>query len=231
MLCWSNPKKSLASCIIQSSNFNRSNARQHLINRHDPSEVPDIHTQDTYSISNAATMKSTGTPSLRQNKMTKYSDESLAKVSPAVGCSLLYKFFNDCNIAIHQANNKHLKKFIDFLVENGNQLKSRKSELYFSRYKYKKMETQSFSYFVLAVRNIMMFCRQFYKDKFKVNDTPFLMVSHDGWDSKDNDMLGVSIHICVPTYWKVLNIAVGLKRVKSKKSKDTVEAIKLILNR
>jgi hypothetical protein len=230
MLCWVNPKKSLANAVLQSTNFNRSNANQHLITRHDASEVPDLFSQDISNYSNSTSKKSGGN-SLRQNKMTKYTDESLAKVSPTIGQSLLYKFFNDCNIAIHQANNKNLKQFIDYLLDNGNQLKTKRSECYFSRYKYKKMENQSFSYFIVAVKNIMSYCRGYYKEKFKVSETPFLMVSHDGWDSKDNDMLGVSIHVCVPVYWKVMNIAIGLKRVTSKKSKDTVEAIKVILKR
>ena len=229
-LCWVNPKKSLAGSILQSSKFNRSNANHHLMTQHKKEEVPDLHHQDISTVTNSVSQK-TGRSSMKQKKITMYSDDTLTKVSPGVGLSLLYQFFNDANIAIHQASNKNLRAFTDFLIDNGNQLKTKKSECYFSRYKYKKMESQSFSYFVVAIRNIMSFCRGFYKEKFKVNDTPFLMVSHDGWDSKDNDMLGVSIHICIPTYWKVLNIAVGLKRVTSKKSKDTVEAIKVILNR
>lgn len=199
--------------------------------QHKPEEVPDLYpqAQDFSTITNSVSQKS-GPSSFKQKKMTKYTDDT-TKVSPAIGLSLLYQFFNDANIAIKQASNKHLRAFTDFLIDNGNQLKGKKSECYFTRYKYKKMESESFSYFVVAVRNIMNFCRGYYKEKFKVDDTPFLMVSHDGWDSKDNDMLGVSIHICVPSYWKVLNIAIGLKRVTSKKSKDTVEAIKVILNR
>ena len=223
-----NPKKTLASSVLQSTNFNRSNANNHLLRQHEEKEVPDLHANDISTITNSTNLKSAPS-SLRQNKMTKYTTDD--KVDPTVGLTLLYKFFNDANIAIHQASNKNLKAFTDFLIDNSNQLKTKKSECYFSRYKCKKMENNSFTYFVVAVRNIMSFCRGYYKEKFKVNDTPFLMVSHDGWDSKDNDMLGVSIHVCVPTYWKVLNIAVGLKRVTSKKSKDTVDAIKVILNR
>jgi hypothetical protein len=59
----------------------------------------------------------------------------------------------------------------------------------------------------------------------------FICVSHDGWDSKDNDVLGVSIHFIIPVYWQVVNLAIGLKRTLNKKSNDLSNEAKKILNR
>jgi hypothetical protein len=225
MICWNNPKKNLASAVLVTKNYNRSNLNGHLLRCHAQSEVPDMYS-DISTITKSVSLSST---SLTQKKITNYGNDD--QVTPSIGLSYLYNFFNEANIAINQANNKNLKAFIDFLIDNGNQMKLRKEDCYFTRYKYKKLELESFKFFLHSVRNVINFCRGYYKEKLKVDNTPFLMVSHDGWDSKDNDMLGVSIHLCVPKYWMVLNIAVGLKRVTSKKSKATVEAIKVILNR
>jgi hypothetical protein len=60
---------------------------------------------------------------------------------------------------------------------------------------------------------------------------PFISVSHDGWDSKDNDVLGVSIHFIVPEDWVRVSLAVGLRRVLSKTSSNTVMEINKMLHR
>ena len=60
---------------------------------------------------------------------------------------------------------------------------------------------------------------------------PFITVSHDGWDSKDNDILGVSIHFVVPQHWKMVSLAIGLRRIYSKSSQAVVDAITNILLR
>ena len=125
-LCWVNPKKSLASCILQSSKFNRSNALVHLLKQHEPHEVPDLHHADISTVTNSVSQKTGRDSSMKQKKMTMYSDDTLCKASPAIGLSLLYQFFNDANIAIHQASNKNLRAFTDFLIDNGNQFKSKK---------------------------------------------------------------------------------------------------------
>jgi len=39
--------------------------------------------------------------------------------------------------------------------------------------------------------------------------TPFITVGHDGWDSKDMDMLGVSIHFTDIANGRKENIAIG----------------------
>ena len=68
---------------------------------------------------------------MKQKKMTMYSDDTLSKVNPGIGISLLYQFFNDANIAIHQASNNNLRAFTDFLIDNSNQLKNKKIRMLF----------------------------------------------------------------------------------------------------
>jgi hypothetical protein len=143
----------------------------------------------------------------------------------------LYHFFNDANIAISQSNNIYFKKYIDYIIENGNYFKNKNHELYFTRHKYKKQESITFSNFIHNVTNIINFCKTYYKKETNSNEMFFVNVSHDGWDSKDNDVLGVSIHFIIPEYWVVVNIAIGLERITSKKSKDVSDAVTRILNR
>ena len=84
--------------------------------------------------------------------------------------------------------------------------------------------------FVSSLKELVNYSRAYYLQKLNKH-VPFLCVSHDGWDSLDHDVLGVSLHFIVPVYWKVINVAVGLKRIRSKKSVDTSNVILLILKR
>jgi hypothetical protein len=64
--------------------------------------------------------------------------------------------------------------------------------------------------------------------KLNTSCTPFLYVSHDGWDSKDNDLLGVSLHFIVPVYWVTVN-AIGLKRIYQETSENIPNVIRSVL--
>jgi hypothetical protein len=111
-------------------------------------------------------------------------------------------------------------------------LKSRKNEVYFSKYKYKNREFGDFSNFVERVTDLVRNARNFYQAQFhSERNVPFLNVSHDGWDSKDHDVLGVSIHFIDPNDWTEINLAIGLRRMSSKKSSDVVTAISEMLYR
>ena len=60
--------------------------------------------------------------------------------------------------------------------------------------------------------------------------TPFICVSHDGWDSKYHEMLGVSITFADP-YDSMFVSAVGLQRMDSKKSVYVAAHIDQMLRR
>jgi hypothetical protein len=82
------------------------------------------------------------------------------------------------------------------------------------------------------VKYLVSFTRVYYKNVLNVDEgIPFISVSHDGWDSKDNDVLGVSIHFIVPEHWKMISMAIGLRRVYSKTAEHLVSAITNILLR
>jgi hypothetical protein len=93
-----------------------------------------------------------------------------------------------------------------------------------------KQREDRFAKFILSLKELVTYSRNYYKTKLS-KCIPFLCVSHDGWDSLDHDILGVSLHFIVPGHWKVINVAVGLKRIRSKKSVATSNAILVILER
>jgi hypothetical protein len=73
---------------------------------------------------------------------------------------------------------------------------------------------------------------QFYKNQMNnPNVVPFICVAHDGWDSKDHDIHGVSIHFLIPYDFVYIGMVVGLQHINSKKSADTVEHINWISRR
>jgi hypothetical protein len=84
--------------------------------------------------------------------------------------------------------------------------------------------------FVTSLKELVNYSRNYYLDKFN-KMVPFICISHDGWDSKDHDILGVCVHFIVPGYWMNINLAAGLKRIRSKKSIATAKAIHIILER
>lgn len=218
--------------------YNASNAKAHLKAKHKDlinmaSDMSSLTSSSMVTNSIISDYDSTvKTPAnMKQNKLFPYKNNLSHRSSPSICLNYLYKFFNESNIAIEQANNQHLKRFIDLLLDHNTTSKVKREEFYFSRYKYKKYELESFTYFVNSIKNIICYSRNYYKEKLHTERTPFLYVSHDGWDSKDNDVLGVSIHLVVPYFWNVLNLAVGLKRVHTKKSIHTATAILIILER
>ena len=60
---------------------------------------------------------------------------------------------------------------------------------------------------------------------------PFITVGHDGWDSKDKDMLGVCCHFVDMDRGKLRTIALGLQQAYSKKSVDTAQHTLKMLER
>ena len=84
--------------------------------------------------------------------------------------------------------------------------------------------------FVSSLKKLVNYLRNYYLDKFS-KTVPFICISHDGWDSKDHDILGVCVYFIVPGYWKVINLAAGIKSIRSKESVATAKAIHIILER
>lgn len=225
MHCWDRYQYPLADCVILTKDYNPSNCKSHLKSRHPPEDTPalfsDVSTITNSSITNSKAITKQSSMSFFQNNIT---------ATPQVALSYLYSFFNDANVAIHQTSNVNLTKFINYLLDNATQLQKRKEECYFSKYKYTTQRDDRYLTFVSTLKEVISYSREYYHNKLN-KYIPFLCVSHDGWDSLEHDVLGVSLHFIVPTFWKVVNVAVGLKRVRSKKSIDTSNVILIILKR
>jgi hypothetical protein len=226
MICWNNPDVVfLDKAIISTLDYNNSNCNHHIESKHTIDELPaEFKKDESKSLPGSVCSKK------QVNKITNYGTENPIKASPTIALHLMYSFFNEANIAIKQANSQHLKEYTNYILDNAKDLSKKRGELYFSPYKYKLMESSCFSWLLTDLKYLVNYSRSYYRDNCRMQQ-PFINVSHDGWDSKDYDILGVSIHFVVPVYWRVLNIAVGLKRIQSKKSANIVEATRLILKR
>lgn len=219
MLGWKDePVVPLSNCIISTTDYNSSNCCTHFRNKHKAllhelsADVPNV---------NSSVVATSSQPSLKQHLISQYGQKNcIASVASSnTALAFLYSFFNNANVAIHQANNPNLTKFIDYILEHATQFRYKPSDCHFSRWKYQKQRDLRFANFIVTLKNIITYTRDYYNERLNKTNTPFLCVSHDGWDSKDNDVLGVSVHLVVPAgHWKTVHLAVGLKRVTSKKS-------------
>jgi hypothetical protein len=59
--------------------------------------------------------------------------------------------------------------------------------------------------------------RKYYFNQTSNNNIPFLSVSHDGWDSQHNDILGVSLHLILPCIWTQASMSIGLNDMRMEK--------------
>jgi hypothetical protein len=82
-----------------------------------------------------------------------------------------------------------------------------------------------------VVKRIVGKTRSWLLDQTKATSVPFITVGHDGWDSKDKDMLGVSLHLVDMEKGKKVTIAVGLQQLHSKKAVDVSDHVLKILER
>jgi hypothetical protein len=218
-VCWKETYKPAHECIYGAGDdYNVSNLNTHIKHMHKDIQMK----PDTQSVASSTT---------KSGNLLTYmvKEDDAAHVENAY--RHLYHFFNTCNIAVRQADNEHLNNFIDFMISHGQYLKKSKNDFHFSRFKYKKQEKVAFGEFLINVSNIINFSKDYYTKKLNVESCPFIAVAHDGWDSQDNDILGVSIHFIIPEFWKVCNIAIGLQRVTNKKSISTTAHVFNMLKR
>jgi hypothetical protein len=218
--------------LISTNNYNPSNCITHILHMHTKEDCPKI----TFPKDVVITMDNPSTKSMvteiSKTSSTRKQYGTPSKYACEKANGILYKFFNSANIAIRQANNEHLHEYSRYLIENAGVLQLQKNNICFSRHKYLKQELMLFNTFTMLVTNLVEKTRQFYKNQTNdPNGVPFICVAHDGWDSKDHDILGVSIHFLIPYDWVYISMAVGLQRMTSKKSADTVEHINRILRR
>jgi hypothetical protein len=176
-LCWVRPDRSFNSCFLSLMHQNYSNAWTHIKGKHLQNEYPALCADETTV---AGTVKSGGSK-LKQNQITDFKSQGFQQGTSRQALTLLYRFFNDANVAIDQSNNPNLRKFVSYIVENASSFKKKTNDVFFSKYKYKKYEVEVFGEYLSLVKRLIDYTRDYYNDTFNLTtNTPCLYVSHDG---------------------------------------------------
>jgi hypothetical protein len=226
--CWVRDRLPPDKMLVKVNGRNVGNGNSHFITQHE-SKGDILPGMATYA--GPLTPAPAKVKNKKQHLITDIQHNPSTISDPQVAMGYLYKFFNEANVAKSQSNNPNLRCFVDYILDHSQNFSKKRNEIYFSRGKYDKQENLIFSQFISNLRIIVEFCRSWYNDGIPKANIPFIYVSHDNWDSKDHDVLGVSIHFIVPVFWKQVSVAVGLKRVQSKASRSIAEGTIAVLNR
>jgi hypothetical protein len=229
-LCWNNPSIPIKKSFVSLVNNNYSNIWQHIKSKHDAKEYPELISDSKSKDTNVSSLTGDASFSKKTIGTQQLITNTFHQSTPDEALSYLYRFFNEANVAIRQASNDNLRKYTDYLIDNAHSLRGKKASILFSKFKYKKYEINDFTSFVQILKYLVNIARSYYKDTLQTN-IPFIIVAHDGWDSKDHDILGVSVHFICPVLWIPVNLAVGLKRVFNKTAANMHSEIMNILSR
>jgi hypothetical protein len=233
MLCYSQDSKTLEKCVFSVKNYNPSNLRTHLKSQHDRSECPKIY-DDAIEQRVASIFKGSNPQKVKEIssffKTKNEANKDLKNVQDDINENM-YKFFASANIATRQGSNEYLFKAMESCIKNASVLRSNPKQVRFSRYKYITQQEKHFLIFAKTVQEAVKNTMEYYSSKTGNNEVPFICVSHDGWDSKRNDLLGVSIHFIIPFLCLNISLPIGLKYLRSKKAVDVVNQINEILRR
>jgi hypothetical protein len=115
-VCWKQTNKFANNCIHGAGdNCNVSNLKTHIKYMHKDIQMK----PDTQSVASSNT---------KLGNLLGYlvKQDEAAHVENAY--RHLYYFFNTCNIAIQQADNKYLNNFIDFMISHGHHLKYKQKQ-------------------------------------------------------------------------------------------------------
>ena len=147
-----------------------------------------------------------------------------------MGEYLLFRYMNQCNIAARNGANEMLAKYTDHILMYSDFYKKKKDKVILSKPRYRIQRERSFVSFINVVRNLVKSTREYYLNKLGQR-TPFINLAHDGWDSKDLDMLGVSIQFTHPVTFDHIRVAVGLRKTVDKTSISTACQVKEMIQR
>ena len=232
-VCFKNNRIPLKKAVIPTYRWQPGNCVNHLVSQHEKVDVAEywekLNEKKNPVIVKKNAQKIAKSPegNMKQGTITKFT--SVEEVVKEFN-ELLYQFFNSANISINQTSNPTLNDLLKLLLDNAHVLKFRRQQICFSPWRYKKQECKAFNNFTTFLTTTISSAREHYKEitgKF----SPFISVSHDGWDSKRRDMIGCSIHFIHPIYWKHISVPIGLKYLSSKKSAETVTQLNKILVR
>ena len=137
-----------------------------------------------------------------------------------------------CNIAASHSNSNEMLSFFEHVMENSNFYWTNKQHLMMGFHKYRNQQFCLFANMVdLIKKMVRRTCTWIMEETGSNVNVSFILVAHNGWDSKDHDMIGVSIHFIDVKTKQKHTIAAGLQRLYSKKSIDAANHVLNILLR
>jgi len=134
-------------------------------------------------------------------------------------------------MAARHLNSTFLSRFMDHIVDNVHYYSRHRDKMLMGKYKIRNQRHKSFNHLVQYIIKKVNDTRMWLKQQTGKERTPFITVGHDGWDSKDYDMLGVCIHFVDILNEKKCTVAVGLQHLVSKKSDHIAAHVLKILER
>jgi hypothetical protein len=238
MGCFENENIRLDKAVVPMHNYNNSNCKQHIKSKHSS----DLFGRQ-YTAQNNENTKSEGSNVSKsldsaasggtESRRTSY--QLFKKTDPKLinrrTNELQLAFMQSMNIAARHGRNQDLQRFLEHVVDHSHYYIRNKGSLLMGRTKLLQQRYASFDKFIKYVERLVVNSRLWFQKQTKTEKVPFITVAHDGWDSKDKDMLGVSIHLINVVLAKKVTIAVGLQQLCSKKSVDVAEHILTILQR
>ena len=247
--CFHNELKPLASCVVSLRGFNNSNCKQHMDSKHKDDlcgKTYRMHLEESEDVASTSITRrgplSRGPLSIRsvgeesagqagQSGTHPFGRTKIPKMIIQRGNDLQLQFMRSCNVAACHGNSPDLKNFLDHIVENAYFYSKNKNALVMGRQKVANQRYRSFNQLVGVVKMMVSRSRTWLLEKTQRKSIPFLTVGHDGWDSKDKDMLGVCVHFVDMEKGKKRSIALGLQQCHSKKSAAVAEHVFKMLER
>jgi hypothetical protein len=160
-----------------------------------------------------------------------FSNTKIPKLIVQKANDLQLQYMRATNMAARHGNSPELRNYLDHVLDNAHFFSKNRSALLMGRTKVSNQRYRSFNQLVNMVKAMVDRSRLWLQKQTSREHVPFITVGHDGWDSKDKDMLGVCCHFVDMERGKLRTIALGLQQAYSKKSVYTAQHTLKILER
>jgi hypothetical protein len=208
MLCFNKPDTELSSCIFKlTDGLNPSNVNKHFIGQHTPDDAPEF-----FKLSNATKKKTADTGTITSLFNAQSSTQAFTGFY-----NQCHKFFNRSNISFRLANSQDFVDLTNYIVTNAQHLKTDGDRLKIGPYKFNELAKNKFKTMTYVIGELIQLTREYYTNEIG-KPVPFLTVAHDIWDSRNSEVLGVSIFFIFPLTFELLSLPIALPRVTSKKA-------------
>ena len=256
MICYANRMLSLDRCLFTSRGLNPANFIAHLRSSHRDNNIADevlvtqkdkmmydvgqenenyINGLGNVTTGSSLNVSGGGTNGKRKKtvptQMEKYYDKKAKESVEGQMKCLMYEFISASGTAIRQGESEELNDLLCFCVANAKHLEGKADVLKINRRRYLKEQIKSFHKTILIIKGLVSSVCGWFKTRTGSHDVPFVYVQHDIWDSKQYEVLGVSITIPDPETCTIHQFAVGCRRVGSHKAEFVVPEINQILSR